>query len=103
MARDCIRLLRSALEPAIAFGSELSLGASSYWIRRAHDIDTAAKLAWVHGKHYLKAGLEYRRNWFDGFWPTEGTFTANRADTANTFLNPNTAISGDPYASFHYV
>ncbi len=86
--------------PALNFSGAATLGTASYWIRRGHNIETNGKVSWVLGKHYLKAGLEYRRNWFDSFWPSEGTFTANPADTASTFLNPNTAISGDPYASF---
>jgi hypothetical protein len=94
------KVLPAVRFPAISFSGALSLGSASYWIRRGRDIDIVPKISWQHGKHYLKSGLEFHRTVFDSFWPTEGTFTAAPADTANTFINPNTANNGDPYAAF---
>lgn len=72
-----------------------------YWINLPHQYSPTVKITQVRGNHYLKAGFEYlqvRSNQVPLFnWPY---FTFNAQATANTYVNPNTLVSGDGFASF---
>lgn len=72
-----------------------------YW----HQVPTAnsfdAKIAQQRGSHYLKAGFETR-----GFQSPQGIVLSNPGfgfdarPTSDTYVNPNTLLSGDGFASF---
>ena len=72
-----------------------------YWIKHPWQDDTNLKIAQQRGAHYMKAGFESRgaRVWQVNqiTWPY---FTFNASATANTYVSPDTRVSGDGYASF---
>jgi hypothetical protein len=51
------------------------------------------------GRHYLKMGTEERFRRGNAFRPNLMNFDFDAADTANTFQSPNTALSGNGYAT----
>jgi hypothetical protein len=80
--------------------SSLSLGKGSYWYQHPHHYSVSGKLSQARGSHYLKAGAEYRYHVGIGVFPNLMNFSFNPDTTANTYLSPNTALSGDAYATF---
>ena len=54
----------------------------------------------TRGRHNIKTGLVYRRNFGLINYPDPMTFNFGPALTADTFLNPDTSLSGDSYATF---
>jgi hypothetical protein len=60
----------------------------------------AVKLSRQAGSHYLKAGFEFRTLRVDAIRPQTFRFSFHDNETADTFISPNTALSGDAWASF---
>ena len=75
-------------------------GKSSWWFQHPQQYFGAAKISKFAGKHYIKAGGEYRILRTDAIRPRTFLFTFTEAETANTFINPNTRLNGDGWASF---
>lgn len=75
-------------------------GKSSWWFQHPQQYFGAAKISKFAGKHYFKAGAEYRTLRTDAIRPRTFLFTFNENETADTFINPNTRLSGDGWASF---
>jgi Carboxypeptidase regulatory-like domain len=72
-----------------------------YWDQRptANSID--AKLTQQRGSHYLKFGFETRGNdSAQGLILSNPGFGFDAKPTANTYVNPNTRVSGDGFATF---
>lgn len=72
-----------------------------YW----HQVPTAntidAKIAHQRGAHYLKAGLETRGNYSpQGLILSNPGFGFDPRPTSDTYVNPNTLVSGDAFATF---
>ncbi|MDP2999118.1 MAG: carboxypeptidase-like regulatory domain-containing protein [Bryobacterales bacterium] len=85
--------------PGITVGASV-LGRTSYWYGEPRFWNGSAKLSVQSGRHYLKAGGEYR-----GIRMRQGAFSPSNfrflpAHTAGTFINPNTRLQGDAWATF---
>jgi hypothetical protein len=76
-------------------------GAGSFWRKHPWEDEANIKISRQEGKHYLKSGFETKgaRVWqiLQISYPD---FTFDPVNTANTYVSPNTALSGDGYASF---
>lgn len=77
-----------------------SFGKGSYWYQHPHHYAFSGKVSQARGSHYLKYGAEYRYHVGLGIFPNLMNFNFYPDQTANTYLNPNTAVSGDAHASF---
>jgi len=80
--------------------SNFTFGKSSYWYQHPRHWAFSGKMSRAHGSHYLKAGAEYRYHVGDGTYPNLMNFIFVPATTANSYIQPNIATSGDPWASF---
>lgn len=75
-------------------------GKGSYWYQHPHHYSFSGKMSQSRGNHYFKAGAEYRYHVGIGIFPNLMNFNFYPDSTANTYLAPNTALSGDAHASF---
>jgi hypothetical protein len=75
-------------------------GKGGYWYQHPHHYAASGKISQVRGSHYLKAGAEYRYHVGIGIFPNLMNFNFYPDQTADTYLSPNTALSGDAHASF---
>ncbi len=80
--------------------SATPLGRGGYWFQEPTSHNVEAKISKSAGRHYVKAGGEYRRENIRAFRPRPMTFDFRPDLTSNTYLNPNTALSGDAWATF---
>lgn len=80
--------------------STASYGKGSYWFQHPHHYAFSGKMSQARGSHYLKFGAEYRYHVGIGIFPNLMNLNFYPTTTANTYLSPNTAVSGDAYASF---
>ncbi|MBI3680346.1 MAG: TonB-dependent receptor [Acidobacteria bacterium] len=85
--------------PGINIGGSV-FGRTSWWYGEPQFWNFSAKLSQQLGRHYLKVGGEYRGIHMrqGAFSPSNMRFVANH--TADTFINPNTRLRGDAYATF---
>ena len=77
-----------------------SYGKGSYWYQHPHHYAFSGKLSQTRGSHYMKFGAEYRYHVGIGVFPNLMNFNFYPDSTANTYLSPDTSLSGDPHASF---
>ena len=70
------------------------------WLSHINGSSYAAKISQQRGAHFLKAGFDTRRTGGGSVTTANNQFTFNPAVTANTFLNPNTRVNGDEFATF---
>ncbi|HTM49677.1 MAG TPA: carboxypeptidase-like regulatory domain-containing protein [Bryobacteraceae bacterium] len=80
--------------------SAASYGKGSYWFQHPHHYSLSGKASQQRGSHYLKAGAEYRYHVGIGIFPNLMNLNFYPDSTANTYLSPNTTLSGDAHASF---
>jgi hypothetical protein len=73
--------------------------AAWYWWQHPGIESLKGSLSKQWGTHYLKTGVEQRRNWADNILVRNTNFNFTSAITANTFVSPDTRYSGDEYAS----
>ncbi len=85
--------------PAISVTGS-SYGKGSYWIQHPRSYNFSGKVSQSLGAHYLKFGGETRNHVGDGIYPNLMNFSFGPALTADTFLSPNTRLSGDANATF---
>lgn len=85
--------------PGLYFGGT-QLGRAEAWNEQANTYSVHTRLSKQQGAHYLKVGMEWRHTRGTPYYPQMMTFNFSAADTSNTFINPDTSLSGDPYASF---
>lgn len=85
--------------PGVNVG-DASFGHRFFWIEHPKNSSLQAKLVHTRGRHDVKTGLTFRRNFGLINYPDPMTFNFGAALTADTFLNPDTSLSGDPYATF---
>lgn len=77
-----------------------SYGKGGYWYQHPHHYAFSGKASHQHGSHYFKVGAEYRYHVGIGIFPNLMNLNFYPNSTANTYLSPNTALSGDAHASF---
>ncbi len=75
-------------------------GKGSYWFQHPHHYAFSGKMSQARGSHYMKIGGEYRYHAGNGIFPNLMNWNFYPDQTASTYLNPNTALSGDAHASF---
>jgi hypothetical protein len=85
--------------PSISAGG-LNLGRGTYWYQHPRHWAYSGSMRRNSGKHNWKAGAESRLHHSDGIFPALMNFNMQQALTANTFINPDTRRSGDPWATF---
>ena len=79
--------------------TQTNLGRTGFWYQDPDAHTIQSKISKAHGRHYFKVGGEWRRNQVVAVRPQPMTFDMRADATANTFLNPNTSLSGDAWAS----
>ncbi|MBI2687878.1 MAG: TonB-dependent receptor [Acidobacteria bacterium] len=77
-----------------------TFGRGSYWYSAPDFYNGQGKISKQMGKHYIKAGGEFRRYRGNSSLPQPLFFTFPAANTANTFINTNTRLSGHEWATF---
>jgi len=86
--------------PSMNIGGNAFGGSSFYWNQRPAGQAYNVKISHQTGSHFLKAGFEVRASYGLTYVNSAPQFNFNTNLTANTFNNPNTAVYGDPYATF---
>ncbi len=85
--------------PAVSITGS-SYGKGSYWVQHPRSYNFSGKLSRSRGSHYVKLGGETRHHIGDGIYPNLMNFSFGPALTSNTFLSPDTRLSGDANATF---
>jgi hypothetical protein len=80
--------------------SNFTFGKSSYWYQHPRHYAFSGKMSQSRGSHYFKVGGEYRYHVGDGTYPNLMNFAFNPDQTAQSYIRPDLAVSGDPWASF---
>jgi hypothetical protein len=80
--------------------SQTVLGKTGYWYQEPDSYNIESKISKSLGRHYMKLGAEHRREIVNAARPRPMSFVFNPAHTANTYNAPNTALSGDGWATF---
>jgi hypothetical protein len=81
-------------------GGTTQFGATGYWFQEPKTWNISSKMSKNAGRHYLKIGGEYRDQRILASRPRPMTFSFSPDFTADTFINPNTRLRGDPWATF---
>ncbi len=90
----------SVYNDASGYGVQMGPG-GGYWHETPHAWEFSAKVARQQGAHYLKAGLDLRRNATDSLLLNSNPgFGFDALATADTYVNPDLMLSGDAYATF---
>jgi hypothetical protein len=86
--------------PNLNIGGNGFGGGGFYWDQRPKGESFSGKVSHQIGSHFLKAGGEWRRS--SGFTYVSSTtsFLFNQSVTASTYINPNTLVNGDQWATF---
>jgi len=84
--------------PGINLGG--NFGRGGYWYSAPDFWNAQGKLSKQQGAHYLKMGGELRVYRGNSSLPSPLLFTFPAANTANTFINANTRLSGHEWATF---
>jgi len=84
--------------PGLQLGG--NLGRGSYWYSAPDFWNWQGKIAKTLGKHYVKAGGEYRRYRGNSSLPAPLQFFFPETMTSNTYVNPNGRLSGHQWATF---
>ena len=80
--------------------STTTMGKAGYWYQTPNSFNFEAKVTKNLGRHYVKVGSEYRRDNVNAARPSPLNFVFSPNLTADTFNAPNTANSGDGWATF---
>ncbi len=79
---------------------DATFGHGFWWVEHPKNGSFRAKIGQNMGKHDMKYGFEYRRSFGYISYPSPWSFNFGPELTANTFIEPNTALVGSPYATF---
>ena len=85
--------------PNMAVG-DATFGHGFWWVEHPKNASFKAKIGHNMGIHDMKYGFEFRRSFGYISYPNPWTFNFGSELTADTFIQPNTALSGSPYATF---
>ena len=83
------------MEGATTFGR----GNTVNWNQQPNGQSASSHLSRQYRNHFLKTGFEFRRLGGNLVTTTGSYFNFSNAMTANTFISPNTALSGDSFAT----
>jgi hypothetical protein len=82
-------------------GTVFSSSITTYWRQSPQSPAVAAKVSKNIGRHYVRVGGEFRKEMVDAVRPIfPGVYTFDASLTANTYNSPNTAVSGNGWATF---
>ena len=81
-------------------GGTTQFGATGFWFQEPKTWNISAKMSKNLGRHYLKTGGEYRDQRIVASRPRPMSFSFSPGMTADTFINPNTRLRGDSWATF---
>jgi hypothetical protein len=90
-----IQISRSMWDDLVAFGD-----AGGYWYSHPEGKSIHAKVLHSFKSHFVKGGAEYRYQYGKSLVMYNSGFNPTAASTSDTYLNPNTGLSGNGYASF---
>lgn len=80
--------------------SALALGSGgNHWQQQPNGASFAVNMSQQRGKHFLRAGFETRHEGGKLLAVQGNQFVFNSTTTANTFINPNTRLVGDQFAT----
>jgi hypothetical protein len=83
-----------------SYASGIGTG-GSFWRKHPWEDDTSIKITRQIGRHYLKAGFDtLGAHVWQILQISFPSFSFDATQTANTYVSPNTALSGDGYATF---
>lgn len=85
--------------PNLTIG-DASFGKGAYWIYHPRKYSYQGSISMDRSQHYIKVGASFRHAYETSQLPNLGTFPFTAALTADTFVSPNTALRGDPWATF---
>src|SRR6266480_6601038 len=77
----------------------MGTGNGNKWSQHPNGDSFSTQILTTRSAHYLKAGFETRRTGGHLLAVAGNQFVFDPAVTANTFLNPNTALTGSPFAT----
>ncbi len=86
--------------PGLIIDDGGTYGKPNWWYQHPQSNYFAGKVSKQWGEHYLKTGAEFRNLRVDAIRPQTFRFRFRANETANTFVSPNTKLTGDPWASF---
>lgn len=86
--------------PQLNIGGRSFGGRGFYWNQKPQKQAYNAKISQQRGSHYIKAGLEHRRNYGLSFVGNTSNFLFPTGLTAETFVSPDTRHNGDGFATF---
>lgn len=99
-----IKGLPAIYYPALLFPggttSSPTFGKATYFWQHPHSLNFSGRVSKSYGRHYLKVGADFRFLRADGLRPNLMSFVFGPGLTADTFLSPNTRLSGDSWATF---
>ncbi len=81
-------------------GGTSQFGICCFWFQEPKTWNVESKVSQQLGRHYLKVGGEYRDQHILAERPRPMSFSFSPALTADTFINPDTKLSGDGWATF---
>jgi len=80
--------------------SIFSSSITNYWVQTPETWNIESKVSKQIGRHYVKAGGEYRKEVVDAARPAFSQFAFDAALTANTYNAPDTRLNGNGWATF---
>ncbi|MCC6860431.1 MAG: TonB-dependent receptor, partial [Bryobacterales bacterium] len=86
--------------PSTSISGKAGFGKGSTWFYRPRKYSMSATGAKDHGRHYMKTGLAFRYSYGTSLNPNLMNNYFYPTYTANTFISPNTNLSGDAWATF---
>ena len=92
--------VREASSASAGAAGNTQFGKTGYWFQEPNSYNIESKMSKNLGRHYVKVGGEYRKENVNAARPKPMSFDFRPALTANTYLTPNTALSGDAWATF---
>lgn len=97
-----IQLPRMSITGTDGYTRNFNMGpGGGFWHQRPTADSFDAKIAQQQGAHYLKAGFETRGNRSpQGIVLSNPGFGFDARPTSSTYVNPNTLLSGDGFATF---
>ncbi len=86
--------------PAVSISGKGSFGKGSTWFYRPRKYSAQGTVAKDRGRHYFKTGMAYRHSYGTSVNPNLQNWSFSPNYTANTYISPNTNLSGDAWATF---
>jgi hypothetical protein len=90
-----IQISRNMGNDLVNFGD-----AEGYWYSHPEGHSIHGKMLHTFASHFVKVGAEYRYQYGKSVVMYNSGFNPTAASTSKTYVNPNTGLSGNGYASF---